>query len=87
MREPNQLVERILAANRTAESLAALRKQAADQPGDFQLDNRLLLYQERLVVPTQDTLVANLIQEAHDQISSAHPSKAKTARILSQKYY
>jgi transposase InsO family protein len=41
-------------------------------------------------VPTDSTdeaLIADLIREAHDQISSAHPGQSKTARILAQRYY
>jgi hypothetical protein len=38
-------------------------------------------------VPAVDNLITDLIREAHDQISSAHPGKSKTARILGQKYY
>jgi predicted aspartyl protease len=86
IQEPPLLVERLLAANRTSESLQALRTQAA-QGGDFSLADGLLLYQGRLVVPTDEQLITDLIREAHDQISSAHPGRDKTIGILSQKYY
>ena len=90
LREPALLVDRLLAANRTAGSLQALRKQVERGEGDFTLADRLLLKNRRLVVPTDNTdeaLIVNLIREAHDQISSTHPGRSKTARILGQKYY
>jgi hypothetical protein len=90
LREPALLVDRLLAANRTAGSLQALRKQAERGKGDFALADGLLLKNGRLVMLTDNTdeaLIADLIREAHDQISSTHPGRSKTARILGQKYY
>jgi transposase InsO family protein len=90
MHELTLLVDRLLAANRTTDSLQAMRKQAERGEGDFTLTNGLLLRNGRLVVPTDSTdeaLIADLIREAHDQISSAHPGQSKTARILAQRYY
>jgi transposase InsO family protein len=88
--EPALLVNRLLTANRTTDSLQALRVQAERGEEGFALTDGLLLYNGRLVVPTDctdETLITDLIREAHDQISSAHPGQAKTARILGQKYY
>ncbi len=90
LREPALLVNRLLTANRTAGSLQALRKQAERGEGGFTLADRLLLKNGRLVVPTDYTdeaLIADLIREAHDQVSSTHPGRSKTTRILGQKYY
>jgi hypothetical protein len=73
-----------------AGSLQALRKQAEREEGDFTLADRLLLKNGRLIMLTDNTdeaLIANLIREAHDQISFTHPGRSKTARILDQKYY
>jgi transposase InsO family protein len=86
MQESTLLVDRILSANRTAGSLQALREEAKHK-GDFLMSNGLLLYQDKLVVPSESTLIADLIREAHDQISSAHPGQSKTVRLLGQKYY
>lgn len=87
MREPTSLIDRLLITNRTTDSLTALRSHAMQSKGDFTLSDGLLLYQDKLVVPAVDNLIADLIREAHDQISSAHPGRLKTARILSQRYY
>ena len=85
LREPTLLVDRLLAANRTVGSLQALRKQAERGEEGFTLTDGLLLRNGRLVVPTDNTdeaLIVDLIREAYDQISSAHPGRSKIARIL-----
>ena len=76
----------LLNTNRMANSLRALRKQTDQKEEDFLLSNGLLLYKGRLIVPISNTLIADLIQEAYDQISFAHPGQAKTACIIGQKY-
>jgi hypothetical protein len=88
--EPALLINRLLIANRTTGSLEALRKQAERGRKGFSLSSGLLLCNRRLIVPidgTNKSLIADLIREAYDQVSSAHPGQAKTTRILSQKYY
>jgi hypothetical protein len=90
LRELALLIDRLLTANRTAGSLQALRKQAERGKGDFTLADGLFLKNGWLVMLTNNTdeaLIANLIREAHDQISFTHPGRSKTVRILSQKYY
>jgi len=86
MHEPILFIDRLLNANCTADSLKALKKQADQKEKDFLLSNGLLLYKGRLIVPISNTLIADLIQEAYDQISFAHPGQAKTACIIGQKY-
>ena len=90
MQEPTLLINRVLTANRTVASLQALRKQAERRDKDLVLTDGLLLRNGRLVIPTDGTdeaLITDLIREAHDQISSAHPGQATTTRILAQRYY
>jgi hypothetical protein len=85
LREPALLVNRLLVTNRTVGSLQALRKQAERGEGDFALADGLFLKNGRLVVFTDNTdeaLIVNLIREAHDQISFTHPGRSKTTRIL-----
>jgi transposase InsO family protein len=86
--EDTSIVDRILQANRTARSLQALRKQAeSETKSNLSLENGLLLYKDRLVVPDEANLRTYLIREAHNQVSTAHPGKAKTAQLLSARYY
>ncbi len=90
LREPALLVNCLLTTNRIAGSLQALRKQAKRGEGGFTLANGLLIKNGQLVIPTDNTnkaLIIDLIREAHNQISSAHPRRSKTTRILGQKYY
>ena len=49
--------------------------------------NGLLKHQERLVVAEDQNLQACLIKEAHCQISTAHPGKNKTCKIIGDCYY
>jgi transposase InsO family protein len=82
------IVDQVLAANRAAPSLQALRRKAASEtPGDFVLSRELLLYKERLLVPDIDNIRTLLIREVHDQVSTAHPSANKTFRMLAKQYY
>lgn len=85
--EPIGLIDRLLTANRTADALRALREQAAKGDPDFKTEEGLLLYQERLVVPDVNNLRTELIREAHCQVSTAHPGKNKTRKIINCRYY
>jgi hypothetical protein len=86
--EPITLVDRILQQNREAESLQALRAAAkAGRDKELTLEDGLLLYSGRLVVPANSDLRTELIKEAHDQVSTAHPGRDKTYRLLRPRYY
>ena len=87
LNEPIGLIDRILQANRHAESLEALRIEARDGDDQLALQDGLLTFENRLVVPDVDSLRADLIHEAHDQISSAHPGQHKTYLLLQPRYY
>jgi transposase InsO family protein len=86
--EPIGLVDRILQANRGSASLDALRVEAtSNEPNEFELEDGILLYSGRLVVPQVDKLPTALIKEAHDQVSTAHPGRDKTYQLLRPRYY
>ena len=85
--KPLGLINRILQANRMAESLQALRAQAEERDPELTLEDGLLLYNERLVVPETDHLRTDLIKEAHEQVSTAHPGQDKTYQLLRTRYY
>lgn len=84
---PLDLIDRILLANRTSESLKEFRQKASKRHQDWQLHNGLLRYQARLVVPEDGDIRTELIREVHDQVSTAHPGKSKTRRLLNTRYY
>ena len=68
LQESIALIDRLLQANREAPSLDALQAQALNSKGDgnFTLEEGLLLYNDRLVVPLGDqNLTTELIKEAH----------------------
>jgi transposase InsO family protein len=86
--EPVALLDRILRENRESSSLQALRIQAQDdRETDFELEDGLLLYNGRLVVPQSGYVQTELIQEAHNQVSTAHPGRDKTYHLLRPRYY
>ena len=86
--EPLGLIDRLLMANRTADSLEALRDSARNSGRkDLVLEDGLLLFQGRLIVPDVDQLRTALIREAHEQLSTAHPGNRKTIRLLTNRYY
>ena len=45
----------------------------------------LLLHQDRLYVPDQDDLRVKLLDEIHQQLSTAHPGKTKTKQLLKER--
>lgn len=77
-----QLVEALLQENR--ESFDSERKLL---PNHYRVQDGLLLYRDRLCIRGDSTLCTRLIREAHDQVSSAHPSATKTYQLLAQKYH
>ena len=85
--EPVLLLDRLLNANKTCASLHALRAEAEAKEGDLALEDGLLLYNGRLVVPDTANLRTELIKEAHNQVSTAHPGRDKTYRLLRPRYY
>ena len=85
--KPLGLINRILPANRTAESLQALRAQAEEGDSELTLEDGLLLYNERLVVPETDHLRTDLIKKVHKQVSTAHLRQDKTYQLLRARYY
>ena len=81
------LINKLLQANRTAPSLQEYRKKAKDVTSLQSLKNGLLKYQEWLVIVEEQNLQTWLIAEAHTQVSTAHPKKNKTYRIIGDRYY
>lgn len=83
------LIDHILRANQTAESLATWRQSAANADGPFKLtEERILTREGKLVVPTEDpALVTALIDECHSRAPQAHPGRDKTRRLVSERYW
>ena len=85
--KPLGLINRILQANRTAESLQALWAQAKERDSELTLEDGLLLYNERLVISETNHLHTDLIKEAHKQIFTAYSGQDKTYQLLCTRYY
>jgi transposase InsO family protein len=68
--------------------LGEYREKAQSNPeGPWTIDNGLLLFNGRLVVPDQDDIYARLLDEIHRQASIAHPGKKKTKELVRSRYY
>jgi transposase InsO family protein len=86
--EPIGLIDRIIQANKGSDSLDALRTQArSTEPGELTLEDGLLLYAGRLVIPRINNIITDLVKEAHCQVSTAHPGRDKTYQLLRPRYY
>ncbi len=81
------LIDNLLKTNREASSLQELRQKADNNCDGWTIDKGLLKYQDRLVVAEDDNLRTQLIQEAHAQVSMAHPGKTKTRKVIGDRYY
>jgi transposase InsO family protein len=82
------LIDRILRANRTSETLAEFRNKASQEGEEnWQLQDGLILRKNRLLVPEEDNLRTDLIKEVHEQLSMAHPGRNKTYRLINARYY
>lgn len=77
-----ELIETLLQENRSS-----FLTERSELPKHYRIENGLLLYQDRLCVPAGSVLCTRLIREAHDQVSTAHPSATKTYQILARHYH
>ena len=86
--EPLPLIDALLRENREHKSLATARMLAQKQENTgYKLEDGLVLWKDRLMVPLAEHLRTALIKEAHAQLSSAHPSARKTTTMLKTRYY
>jgi transposase InsO family protein len=81
------LIDDLLRANRISPSLEGYRDKARNSVEPWSLEDGLLKYQSRLVVVKEQNLHTRLIMEAHAQLSTAHPGRNKTYRIIADRYY
>ena len=81
------LINELLQANCTASSLQEYHEKVKDVTSPWSLENGLLKHRERLVVAEEQDLRTRLIAEAYTQVSTAHPRKNKTHKIISDRYY
>ena len=85
IKEQLDLVDRILQANRTSPDLDQARQLGQEQKAGYSLDNGLLKRHGRLVVAKSNQ--TDLITAAHCALATAHPGKAKTKKLVKERYY
>lgn len=79
------LIDRICQANRRWDQEQQQEREELESP--WTKEGGLLLHQQRLYVPNQDDLRVRLLDEIHQQLSTAHPGKTKTKQLLKERYY
>jgi transposase InsO family protein len=87
--EPHALIDRILDANRTHESLQPIRDQAQSDIGSHWTltGEGLLLRKGKLMVPEVNFLRTYLVRAVHATQVTAHPGARKTLKLLRDRYY
>ncbi|KAI0990741.1 hypothetical protein K3495_g17446, partial [Podosphaera aphanis] len=69
------LMDHLLEQNRNHPSLNDMRSRVGQPDSKSTLQDGLLFFKDRLVVPDHETLRVDLIHEVHDQLSTAHPGQ------------
>ena len=72
-----EITDRILWHNRHVPSLQALWADTQEGKGELTIEDSLLLYSGRLIVLDINNLCTDLIQEAHNQVSTGHLGQDK----------
>jgi len=86
--EPNlYLINRIIQENRNNPELQKYREKAHQGCKDWTIENGLIKYQKKLIVPPEENLHTYLLNEIHCQISTAHPGSKKTWKLVYSRYY
>lgn len=82
------VIDQIIAANKSSPVLESLREKARDHGLDYTLDNDKLFFQGRLEIPLEPPeLRTNLIRHVHAQPSVAHAGISKTKLLLGRKFH
>ncbi len=53
----------------------------------YTIRDGLLLYNNRIVIPNENTLKTTIISQHHDSITSSHPGSTKTIELISRLFY
>jgi hypothetical protein len=85
--ETVQLTDRVFLLNKQDPSLEPLQERARAVNKNLYIEEGLLLYNRRLVVPNTENLRTELVKEAHDQPLAAYPGVRKTLALLKPRYY
>ena len=84
---PYQLIDQILQANWTHDSLNQYYQTAKKEEQRWKLQDDLLIHFEKLMIPDVNALQTHLINKTHSTSVTAHSGKTKTAKLLSAQYY
>jgi RNase H-like domain found in reverse transcriptase/Reverse transcriptase (RNA-dependent DNA polymerase)/Integrase zinc binding domain len=83
-----RLIDEVIKLNRESITLEIERDKAKfGEDDNFTLDDGLLLYQDRLVIPDENGIRARLIKEVHSPITCGHPGIRRTEKVLLPRFY
>jgi hypothetical protein len=81
------LIDAIFFANREFSILFDQRKLAAADINGYAMHDDLLVHQNRLVVPNENTLRTRLCDEFHRPAHRAHSGRGKMRKMIFQQYF
>jgi len=92
---PDTIHDRFMKAQQEDEELqsviTALREGKPNHPrfqlGQCELRDECLYYRDRLYVPDDDELRAEILRLCHETPAAGHPGRAKTYELISREYY
>ncbi|KAI9036655.1 integrase [Aspergillus affinis] len=82
-----QLMDRLLQANRIATDLDEEKAAAPEEGSEWSLQDGLLLFQNKLVVPEEGDLRTRLLDMVYRQPSTAHLGRTKTETLVKNRYW
>lgn len=87
--EGPQLIDRILKENKEDLGMVIYRKKADNdrENNPWKVTQGLTTYNGRLVVPDFPYLRTKIIQEIHDRMTTAHPGRRKTRKLVAERYW
>jgi hypothetical protein len=87
--EPRELllIDAILFANRESSILFNQRKLAATNINKYAMHDDLLVHQNQLMIPNENTLRTRLCDEFHRPAHRAHSGRGKMRKIIFQQYF
>lgn len=80
-------MDQILEANRKSVDLEVYCEKARRGDESFHVNNGLLTRFGKLVIPDVDNLRTKMIREIHGRLTTAHPGRTKTSRMLRDRYW
>lgn len=89
-RDPDDIINRIKSAYSSDDSIQTIRSDLVkdkDSHAEYTLDNGLLFYEGRIMVPANDDIKRDILTLCHDEPTAGHFGIHKTYELVSRSYY